>query len=119
TSFLAAPATHPTLLVTGIVDLDAGRLIDVLPARSARAVTDWLAAKPAPWRAGIRHVAIEPSPPHSTAGAAPPPPAGPRLVGRQAGTVAGRAPPCGDRPLPALRHRRRRPAARRPPRGRP
>jgi transposase len=39
-SFLAATATHPTLLVTGIVDLETGRLIDVLPARSARAVTD-------------------------------------------------------------------------------
>src|SRR4029453_11350392 len=49
TSFLAATATHPTLLVTGIVDLDAGRLIDVLPARSATAVTDWVASKPAPW----------------------------------------------------------------------
>ena len=70
TSFLAATATHPTLLVTGILDLDSGRLIDVLPARSARAVTDWLAV--------------------------------------EAGTVAGRDPPCGDRPLPALRHRGRR-----------
>jgi transposase len=67
TSFLAATATHPTLLVTGIVDLDAGRLIDVLPARSARAVTDWLDGKPAPWRAGIRHVVIDPYQPYATA----------------------------------------------------
>ena len=29
------PPSIPTLLVTGIVDLDTGRLIDVLPARSA------------------------------------------------------------------------------------
>jgi transposase len=49
---LAATAEHPTLLVTGIIDLDEGRLVDVLPARSAVAVTDWLAAKPAPWLAG-------------------------------------------------------------------
>ena len=70
TSFLAATATHPTLLVTGILDLDAGRLVDVLPARSARAVTDWLAAKPAPWRAGIRHVVIDPYQPYATAVAA-------------------------------------------------
>jgi transposase len=46
TSFLAATAERNTLLVTGIVDLDVGRLIDVLPARSAAAVTGWLAAKP-------------------------------------------------------------------------
>jgi transposase len=39
TSFLAATAEHPTLLVTGIMDLDTGRLVDVLPARSASAVT--------------------------------------------------------------------------------
>ena len=65
------PPTHPTLLVTGIIDLDTGRLVDVLPARSARAVTDWLAV--------------------------------------EAGTVAGRDPPRRDRPLPALRHRGRRP----------
>ena len=70
TSFLAATAQHPTRLVTGIVDLDAGRLIDVLPARSARAVTDWLGVKPAPWRAGIRHVVIDPYQPYATAVAA-------------------------------------------------
>jgi transposase len=67
TSFLTATSTHPTLLVTGIVDLQAGRLIDVLPARSARAVTDWLASKPEPWRAGIRHVVIDPYQPYATA----------------------------------------------------
>jgi transposase len=36
TSFLTATAQHPTLLVTGIIDLDTGRLVDVLPARSHR-----------------------------------------------------------------------------------
>ena len=30
TSWLAATATHPTLLVTGIVDLDRGQLVDVM-----------------------------------------------------------------------------------------
>jgi transposase len=67
TSFLAATAAHPTLLVTGIVDLDVGRLVDVVPARSAAAVTGWLASKPAPWRAGIRHVVIDPYQPYATA----------------------------------------------------
>jgi transposase len=70
TSFLAATATHPTLLVTGIVDLDMGRLIDVLPARSAVAVRAWLGAKPARWRAGIDHVVIDPFQPYATAGRA-------------------------------------------------
>jgi transposase len=67
TSFLAATPSHPTLLVTGIVDLEAGRLIDVLPARSARAVTDWLGSKPTRWQAGIRHVVIDPYQPYATA----------------------------------------------------
>jgi transposase len=67
TSVLAATATWPRLLVTGIFDLDAGRLVDVLPARSAAAVTGWLAAKPAPWLGGIRHVVIDPYQPYATA----------------------------------------------------
>jgi hypothetical protein len=67
TSFLAATGQHPTMLVTGILDLDTGRLVDVLPARSAVAVTEWLAAKPAPWLAGIRHVVIDPYQPYATA----------------------------------------------------
>ncbi len=60
TSFLAATATHPTLLVTGFVDLDRHRLIDVVPGRSAAAVSDWLAAKPEPWLAGIATAVIDP-----------------------------------------------------------
>jgi transposase len=67
TSFLAATAERPRLLVTGIIDLDAGRLVDVLPARSTVAVSDWLAAKPTPWLAGIRHVVIDPYQPYATA----------------------------------------------------
>ncbi|MGH9232710.1 MAG: ISL3 family transposase [Acidimicrobiales bacterium] len=67
TSFLAGTAQKPRLLVTGIVDLDTGRLVDDLPARSAVAVTDWLASKPAPWLAGIRHVVIDPYQPYATA----------------------------------------------------
>ena len=67
TSWLAATATHPTLLVTGIVDLDRGQLVDVIPARSAAAVEEWLAAKPARWAAGIRHAVIDPYQPYATA----------------------------------------------------
>ncbi len=53
--------------MTGIVDLDTGRLIDVVPARSALAVRAWLASKPVPWRAGIDHVVIDPFQPYATA----------------------------------------------------
>jgi transposase len=60
TSFLAANATHPTLLVTGFVDLDRHRLIDVVPGRSAAAVSEWLAAKPDRWLAGIATAVIDP-----------------------------------------------------------
>jgi transposase len=48
TAFLAATPTHPTLLVTGFVDLDRHRLIDVVEGRTAAGVRDWLAARPAP-----------------------------------------------------------------------
>jgi transposase len=70
TSFLTATAQHPTLLVTGIMDLDTGRLVDVLPARSATAVAGWLASKPARWLTGIDHVVIDPYQPYATAVAA-------------------------------------------------
>ena len=49
------------------MDLDTGRLVDVLPARSATAVTGWLASKPAPWLTGIDHVVIDPYQPYATA----------------------------------------------------
>jgi transposase len=60
TSFLAANATHPTLLVTGFVDLDRHRLIDVVPGRSAGAVSTWLGAKPPRWLVGITTAVIDP-----------------------------------------------------------
>jgi transposase len=59
-SFLAATAEHPTLLVTGFVDLDRHRLLDVVPGRTAQGVSGWLAARLAPWRATIRAVALDP-----------------------------------------------------------
>lgn len=60
TSWLTATADHATLLVTGVVDLDAGRLVDVLPERSADAVSGWLSAKPKSWRDAIRYAVIDP-----------------------------------------------------------
>lgn len=60
TSFLAACATHPTVLVTGFVDLDTNRLIDVVPGRSAAAVVAWLSSKPTSWLVGIATAVIDP-----------------------------------------------------------
>lgn len=60
TGFLKANADHPTLLVTGFVDLDRHRLVDVVPGHSARAVTGWLEGKPPRWKRGIRVVALDP-----------------------------------------------------------
>jgi hypothetical protein len=60
TAFLAATPTHPTLLVTGFVDLDRHQLIDVVEGRTAAGVRDWLAARPAPWRASIAAVTLDP-----------------------------------------------------------
>jgi transposase len=59
-SFLAASSEHPTLLVTGFVDLDRHRLLDVVQGRTAQGVSGWLAARPAPWRATIDAVTLDP-----------------------------------------------------------
>jgi transposase len=60
TSFLKANFEHPTLMVTGFVDLDRHRLIDVVPGHSAKGVADWLAHKPPRWKRGIRVAALDP-----------------------------------------------------------
>lgn len=60
TAFLAGSIRHPTLLITGFVDLERHRLIDVVPGHSASAVSEWLAAKPAPWRARVATAVIDP-----------------------------------------------------------
>lgn len=60
TAFLAANSQHPTLFVTGFVDLDRHRLVDVVEDRSAAAVSAWLRSKPRGWRDGIATVAIDP-----------------------------------------------------------
>jgi transposase len=60
TKFLAATRTHRTEYVTGFVDLDRARLLDVVPGRSGQAVRDWLGERPAEWLAGIGVVALDP-----------------------------------------------------------
>jgi transposase len=60
TRFLAATPTHRTVYVTGFVDLDRARLLDVVPGRSGQAVRDWLGRRPGDWLAGIDVVALDP-----------------------------------------------------------
>lgn len=53
TTFSHAGRTKRTSYVTGIVDLDRGRLIDVVAGRSGAVVTDWLDTQTPTWRAQI------------------------------------------------------------------
>jgi transposase len=60
TAFLAANAQHPTLFVTGFVDLDRGRLLDVVEDRCGASVSGWLARQDTSWRDGVETVALDP-----------------------------------------------------------
>jgi transposase len=46
--------------VTGLVDLERGRLLDVVADRTKAAVDGWLGARPGAWLAGIGTVALDP-----------------------------------------------------------
>jgi len=67
TAFLAANARHPTIFVTGIVDVRAGRLLDVVEGRSAKALCSWVSAQSEPWRAGVKVAALDPFRGYATA----------------------------------------------------
>ena len=60
TSFLKATPTAPTRYVTGLVDLAAGRLLDVIADRTRRAVDAWLAVRAPGWLAQVATVALDP-----------------------------------------------------------
>jgi hypothetical protein len=60
TSFLRATRTAPTRWVTGLVDLERGRLLDLVADRTKRAVDGWLAARPRGWLAQVGTVALDP-----------------------------------------------------------
>ena len=67
TAFLTANAKHPTIFVTGMVDLHGRRLLDVVPDRSSKALQDWVPAQPAPWRESISVAALDPFRGYATA----------------------------------------------------
>jgi transposase len=60
TSFLAANAAHPTTYVTGLVDLQRGRLLDVVDGNRGADLARWLGERPEAWRAGVQVVATDP-----------------------------------------------------------
>jgi transposase len=60
TSFLRATPTAPTRWITGLVDLEGGRLLDLVADRTRAAVDGWLHARPRDWLAHIGTVALDP-----------------------------------------------------------
>jgi transposase len=60
TSFLKATRLAPTQWVTGLVDLERGRLLDVVADRTRAAIDGWLGARPCAWLARIGTVALDP-----------------------------------------------------------
>jgi transposase len=60
TSFLKATRLAPTRDVTGLVDLEQGRLLEVVADRTRAAVDSWLGARPRDWLAQVGIVALDP-----------------------------------------------------------
>jgi transposase len=60
TSFLKATRVAPTRWVTGLVDLERGRPLDVVADRTRAAVDSWLGARPHDWLAQVGTVALDP-----------------------------------------------------------
>jgi len=60
TSFLKATRLTPTRYVTGLVDLEGGRLLEVVADRTRAAVAGWLGARSRDWLAAVATVALDP-----------------------------------------------------------
>ena len=59
TSWLSAKPSHPTLYATGLVDLDARILIDLVPGNDARTLRNWLSGRDPDWLGGISTVTTD------------------------------------------------------------
>ena len=59
TSFLAANPEHATVYVTGLVDLDAHHMIDLVEGNAAADLRRWCATQPPAWLAAISTVATD------------------------------------------------------------
>jgi transposase len=60
TSFLKATPTSPIRWVTGLVDLERGRLLEVVADRTNAAVAGWLGTRLRDWLAQVGTVALDP-----------------------------------------------------------
>ena len=60
TSFLQAGPRRRARFVTGLVDLDRARLLDVVDGRAGSAVSGWLAARDERWLSTVERVALDP-----------------------------------------------------------
>jgi transposase len=60
TSFLKATRAAPSRYVTGLVDLEHGRLLDLVADRTRAAVAGWLGARSRDWLAQVAMVALDP-----------------------------------------------------------
>jgi transposase len=60
TSFLKATRLAPTRWVTGLVDLERGRLLEVVADRTSAALAGWLEVRPRDWLAQVATVALDP-----------------------------------------------------------
>jgi transposase len=58
--FLKATRVAPTRWITGLVDLEGGRLLEVVADRTRAAVAGWLQAQPRSWLAQVGTVALDP-----------------------------------------------------------
>ena len=67
TAFLAANGRHHTVFVTGMVDVTASRLLDVVPGRSGTVLSQWISAQPLPWRTTVTVAALDPFRGYATA----------------------------------------------------
>jgi transposase len=67
TAFLAANSKRHTQFVTGMVDVSAARLLDVVQGRSGTVLCQWIGGQPQPWRDGITVAALDPFRGYATA----------------------------------------------------
>lgn len=59
TTFLSANREHPTRYATGLVDLEARVVIDVIPGNASKDLGSWLDRRAAGWLAGVEVVATD------------------------------------------------------------
>lgn len=59
TSYLKATSDHPTLYATGLVDLEAKQLVDLIEGNAAADLRGWLAERDEAWLTGVQVVATD------------------------------------------------------------